>query len=774
VKLKVKHIAFVIIIALLSSHLYGQKVGLVLSGGGARGVAHIGVLKALEENDIPIDYIAGTSMGAIVGGLYACGYTTDEIEQLFVSDKILSWLSGTIETKYQYYYKESEPNASWQIFKMTYDSVLRTRIPSNIITPYKMDFGFMELFYGPSAAAGYDFDSLFIPFRCVASDITDNKTVILKNGQVENAVRASMTFPFYFKPIKIDGKLMFDGGMYNNFPVDILNIEFSPDIIIGCKAASNYGPPKDDDIISQIQSMLMVNTKYAVDSLKGVLIEPLLKKVNIMDFSYTQEFIDSGYTATIEKIPRIKELVKRKETKEQRIESREDFLEKIPPLIIGDIKINGITAAQEAYVNRLLRTKKILSKINTGIISSGNTFRRLKAEYFKLIAEEQAEYVYPELIYNTQFGYYDFCLDIKRENKLVAELGGLVSSKAINEIFFQMQYKLWGKNAFCFTGNTYLGKFFNSGHFRVRMDIPAYIPLFLETSYTMNSWNYFNTSTYFFEDEKPSYLMQNDNYWKFDLGIPITRFGKLVGEFSIGREKDEYYQTNQFSRLDTTDKTYFDFYSAGLIFELNSLNRKQYASKGVLLRLCARYISGLEKNIPGSTSIDTVEASYYHNWVQLRFLYDNYFETFGPLKLGFYAEASISSQPFFNNYTATVLAAPAFEPVSESQTIFLPQFRAFNYAAVGLKFIFRLFKKLDFRAEGYAFLPYNAILKTEDNKPEYGEELSNRYYIASGSLVYHAPFGPVSICLNYYDQADEPFSFNINIGYLIFNKKPFD
>ncbi len=136
-------------------------------------------------------------------------------------------------------------------------------------------------------------------------------------------------------------------------------------------------------------------------------------------------------------------------------------------------------------------------------------------------------------------------------------------------------------------------------------------------------------------------------------------------------------------------------------------------------------------------------------------------------------QLTLSNQPFFNNYTSSVLSAPAFEPIPESKTLFLPEFRAHNYAAVGLMGIVNIIKNLEFRGEAYMFQPYREIQKNEENKAVYGEVLSIRYFIFSGGFVYHTAVGPISMFLNYYDQGDDPFSFNINIGYFIFNKRPF-
>ena len=227
---KVQKIVFILLLLILSSHANSQKVGLVLSGGGSRGVAHIGVIRALEESGIPIDYIAGTSMGAIIGGLYAAGYSPDEMEKLFLSKEFSEWVAGNIDEKYFYYFKKEKPNASWIDLRFNYDQTIKPKIPTNLVSPFQMDFEFLEIFAGANAVAKNNFDSLFIPFRCVAADIYKNGPVTLKNGDLGKAIRASMTFPFYFKPIRINGTLLFDGGMYNNFPANIMYNDFLPDI----------------------------------------------------------------------------------------------------------------------------------------------------------------------------------------------------------------------------------------------------------------------------------------------------------------------------------------------------------------------------------------------------------------------------------------------------------------------------------------------------------------------------------------------------------------
>ena len=320
-------LVFMLTIGLTAS---AQKVGLVLSGGGAKGVAHIGVIRALEENGIPIDYITGTSMGAIIGGLYAAGYSPDEMEAIITSKDFSYWVTGEKGAEYTYFFKKEEPNPSWVNLKFNYDSVITTNfLPTNLVSPQQMDFAFMKIFSGASAASNGNFDSLMVPFRCVASDVAMTKPAILKSGDLSRSIRASMTFPFYFRPITIDGKLMFDGGMYNNFPADVMLNDFFPDLIIGSKVAGNYSAPKSNDLISQLESMLMVESKYDIPCDNGVLIEPKMKSVNVIDFSHTREFIDSGYVATLRMLPEIRKFHTGFVSKEEIAARRKAFKENI-------------------------------------------------------------------------------------------------------------------------------------------------------------------------------------------------------------------------------------------------------------------------------------------------------------------------------------------------------------------------------------------------------------------------------------------------------------
>ncbi len=753
---------FTCIFCLTTLFSEAQRVALVLSGGGSKGVAHIGLLKALEDHDIPIDYITGTSMGAIVGGLYASGYTLEEIEAMIASDEFKKWVSGEIESNYTYYFKEEAPNASWVTLKFDYDvkkNKLKSKLPTNIIAPYEMDFAFMKLFSSSSAVADYNFDSLFVPFRCVASDIESRKAVVLNKGQLGNAIRASMTFPFYYKPIEIDGKLLFDGGMYNNFPSDVAISDFQPDVIIGSKAAGNYEKPDPDDIISQIQNMLVAKTDYDVILKDGVLVEHELGDVNVVDFSHTKAFIDSGYKHTIKMMEEIKSLVHERVSMDERQKRRDEFTERKPPLVIDSINIRGLTKGQTTYVNKLLKQKSELL-----------TLDEVKNDYFELIADDKIRNIFPQLEYKISTGYYTLFLDVKPAERFHVQFGGNISSTAANAAFIEAKYKHLGAQAFEIGGNVYFGRFYSSVMAKTRIDFPSRPSSFLEGGFIYNNKNYFRSSSYFFEDITPSYLIDNESFLYLDVGVPVTNKGKLVVGAALARTKNKYYQTNEFTRLDTADVTYFDFYTPQVLFELNSLNYKQYANSGARLLLSLNYVNGIEKNIPGSTSVNAEEYKKHHDWIQFKLIYDNYFQRLGPFTFGFYGELMVSNQPLFHNYISTMMASPSFEPIPESKVLFLPNYRAHNYVAGGLKVISRLHKRMDLRVEGYLFQPYQEIIQEEDKSVNYGTEFTKRSVMATAAFVWHSPLGPLSLSVNYYDRSDDQYTIFFNIGYIIFNR----
>jgi NTE family protein len=768
-----KVLLFSLLILLFTPETKAQKVAVVLSGGGADGLSHIGVLKSLEQNHIPIDYIAGTSMGALVGGLYAAGYSIAEIEAFAKSEKFQLNARGDIEEKYVYFFKKKSPDASWINFKFSPDTILRTSIPTNLVSPVPIDFNMMELFSNATASSKNNFDSLFIPFRCVATDITSKSTKVFSTGNLGQSIRASLSYPFYLKPLNIDNHLFFDGGLYNNFPIDIADKEFLPDIIIGSTVSENMQNPSEDDILSQLKSMVIDRKPINKINAQLILIEPRPNETSLFNFSQTPYLIEKGYEATELKMQEILQKVKRRVDGFELFCKREQFKYASNRLIFEELNITGIKKSQSKYVRRLLLKRGKLISID-----------ELRPKYFRLSADEKINQIYPTATLNPQTGYYKLNLKIKKEKDVFIAFGGNFSSRPINAAYIGAQYNYLGNFATTISANSYFGKFYGSYQVKAKFDIPFSLPFYTELSFTRNRFDFFRSATTFFEDVKPSYLVQNENFGSLEFALPVKNKSRILAGTSYANMYDEYYQNRSFKSSDTSDITSFDNYSVYFGFERNTLNKKQYANSGTYLGFRARYLVGEQVNTPGSTSNEnSIDVfSKFHTWYQFKFTYETYYKRRGKIRLGVFTEAVVSDQDFFNNYTATILASPFFAPIPESKTRFIPKFRTHNYAAFGLRNVINIFKTLDFRLEGFAFQPYKEILRNDEKQAFYGQPFSKLYFVASSSIVYHSPVGPLSLSFNYFDQepslnkagvlANKPvYGVLFSFGYILFNKR---
>ena len=228
------------------------KVGLVLSGGGAKGFAHVGVLKVLEELGIPVDMIGGTSIGSIVGGFYAMGYSADEIEALIQSQDWEYLLSDGGPRKYNPFFEKEEQDRYSVTFPITGNGLA---LPSSMTKGQNIHKLFSRVAYNYHDVS--DFSKLPIPFFCVASDINSGDEVVLDKGYLPWCIKASMAVPMAFEPMDIDGRKLVDGGIRNNFPVDVM-LEKGADIIIGVDITDGieYDSTKELNMVKMVGHLI--------------------------------------------------------------------------------------------------------------------------------------------------------------------------------------------------------------------------------------------------------------------------------------------------------------------------------------------------------------------------------------------------------------------------------------------------------------------------------------------------------------------------------------
>lgn len=758
---------------ILINSLQAQRVGLVLSGGGAKGAAHIGVIKAFEENEIPIDYITGTSIGAIIGSLYAMGYTPDEMLQLMLSKEFGYWQTGTVEDDYMYYFRKPDPTPEMAHFSIDMSDSLQIRtnfLPQSLINPIQMNQAFMALYAQATAKAAWNFDNLFVPFRCIGSDIYNKKPVIFKNGDLGEAVRISMTFPLFFKPVWKDSVPMFDGGIYDNFPVKTMKEDFHPDFIFGVALSTGKSKPSNNPY-NQIETMIMQETNYEVDEEDGMIIRFNMPDVSLLDFQKANEIMEMGYKRTMSLIDSIKGRVHRRMPLDSLNLRRKQYKESLPPLVFKNIYITGVSESQQKYIESQLHRD----------INQEFSMEEFKRAYFKMLAYSKIKEIVPKAIYNRVNKTFDLHLYITMSDEINIGLGGNISSHQANQLYLGLGYRYLGRYAADMNADFQVGNSFSGVMLNGRMYLQTRIPTYINWQGVFSYKRYSESQSLFYEDVVPAFIKQHELYMKLKLGFPFLNRAKAEIGFGYGQLNDYYYQNTEVSFADRDyEHSRYNLFSGSLNIEQNSLSTKVYPISGVKRSLNAQYITGTEKYRPNVATEPTKNNT--HSWLQMKAHWEQYHELSKLFNLGYTGELVLSSKNLMENYTASILQAPAFTPTPHSTIVFNEAFRANQYAALGVSPILKLGKFVHFRLDLYGFLPLYEIKKhTEvlDNNyvmtlPYYGKFLDSFKYMGEAAFVVHLPFTSISLYANGYSYPSKNFNFGINIGYLLFNPKLLD
>lgn len=758
---------------ILINSLQAQRVGLVLSGGGAKGAAHIGVIKAFEENEIPIDYITGTSIGAIIGSLYAMGYTPDEMLQLMLSKEFGYWQTGTVEDDYMYYFRKPDPTPEMAHFSIDMSDSLQIKtnfLPQSLINPIQMNQAFMALYAQATAKAAWNFDNLFVPFRCIGSDIYNKKPVIFKNGDLGEAVRISMTFPLFFKPVWKDSVPMFDGGIYDNFPVKTMKEDFHPDFIFGVALSTGKSKPSNNPY-NQIETMIMQETNYEVDEEDGMIIRFNMPDVSLLDFQKANEIMEMGYKRTMSLIDSIKGRVHRKMPLDSLNLRRKQYKESLPPLVFKNIYITGVSESQQKYIESQLHRD----------INQEFSMEEFKRAYFKMLAYSKIKEIVPKAIYNRVNKTFDLHLYITMSDEINIGLGGNISSHQANQLYLGLGYRYLGRYAADMNADFQVGNSFSGVMLNGRMYLQTRIPTYINWQGVFSYKRYSESQSLFYEDVVPAFIKQHELYMKLKLGFPFLNRAKAEIGFGYGQLNDYYYQNTEVSFADRDyEHSRYNLFSGSLNIEQNSLSTKIYPISGVKRSLNAQYITGTEKYKPNVATEPTKNNT--HSWLQMKAHWEQYHELSKLFNLGYTGELVLSSKNLMENYTASILQAPAFTPTPHSTIVFNEAFRANQYAALGVSPIVKLGKFVHFRLDLYGFLPLYEIKKhtevLENNYvmtlPYYGKFLDSFKYMGEAAFVVHLPFTSISLYANGYSYPSKNFNFGINIGYLLFNPKLLD
>ena len=740
-----------------------QKVGLVLSGGGAKGMTHIGIIRALEENGIPIDYIAGTSMGAIIGSLYAMGYSPDDMEKLIGSAEFKRWYTGTIEPRYEYFFKKSRPTPELLNLRFSIADSLHAKpkldMPTNLVNPIQMNIIFLELFAQATASCGGDFDRLFVPFRSVASDVYNKRPLIMRQGDLGDAVRASMSFPLVFKPIEIDSVLAYDGGIYNNFPTDIMTQDFHPDIIIGSVVAANPGIPKENNLMSQLENMIMQKTDYTIPDSVGILMTFKYDNVNLLDFDRLKELHDIGYNRTMSLMDSIKSRIHRRVSIEEVRLKRMVYRTTLPKLRFKDIYITGANEQQQAYIKKEFH----------GDSEEIFTYEDLKRGYFRLLADNMIEEIIPHAVYDPATDLYELHLQVKMGRNFYVKIGGSVSTTSSNQIYLGLGYR----NLNYYPKEIYLdgqiGKIYNNFQFMGRIDLPTRIPTAFRLLGSVSTFDYFKKDKLFSRNNLPSFNSKDERFVKLMVALPFMANKRAEFSFGYGKLTDNYYQSSVIDfENDRSDQSVYKLIGGSIGFYGSTINARQYPTRGYNEKLIAQVFTGHEWFVPGNHKQERPPKRNY-SWMQISYMKESYHRLSPHFTLGWLAEALYSSKNFSFNYSATMMQAGEFSPTPHSQIMYNEAFRANQFMATGIKPIFILNDMFHIRTEFYVFLPIFPIKRNADNEAYYGKAFSEFQYMGELSVVCQLPFGTIAAYLNHYSSPKKEWNVGLTLGWQLFN-----
>ena len=754
---------FLSVCLLLLPFVQAQKVGLVLSGGGAKGMTHIGIIRALEENNIPIDYITGTSMGAIIGSLYAMGYSPDDMEALLRSEDFKRWYSGQVEPEYGYYFKQNRPTPEFFNIRFSFKDSLHIKpqiLPTSMVNPIQMNLVFVELFARATAACSGDFNRLFVPFRCIASDVYNKKPLIMRRGDLGDAVRASMSFPFVFKPIEIDSVLAYDGGIYNNFPTDIMREDFKPEVIIGSVVAANPGKPKENDLMSQLENMIMQKTDYTLPDSLGIIMTFKYDDVSLLDFDRLQELHDIGYNRTISLMDSIKGRIHRRVSAENVRLRRLVYRSNLPQFRFRDIYIEGANPQQQAYI------KKEFHDEDHEVF----TYEDLKRGYFRLLSDNMISEIIPHAVYDSENDLYSLHLRVKMEDNFSVRMGGSVSTTSSNQIYLGLGYQDLNYYSKEITLDGQIGKVYNNAQLMAKIDLPTRIPTSYRLIASLSTFDYYKKDKLFSKNDKPSFNSKDERFVKLMVALPFLANKRAEISIGYGKLQDNYFQSSVINfDKDRSDRSTYNLLGGAIGFYGSTLNARQYATKGYFEKLVAQVFSGKEKFIPGNPTETSVTTKERQSWLQISYMKYAYHTMSPKFTLGWMAEMLYSSKNFSENYTATMLQAADFSPTPHSKLMYNEAFRANQFLAAGIKPIFVFNDMFQFRSEFYGFVPIFPIKKNALNKAYYGKAFSRFEYIGEISVICQLPFGAISAYVNHYSSPKKEWNVGLTLGWQLFN-----
>lgn len=771
---KIARTSFILLWLLVSLTVSGQqvkqssaksgKVGLVLSGGGARGFAHIGILMAFEQEGIPIDYITGTSAGALIGSLYASGLTPWEIEQAAINE-IGDVLSPGLSVNESYYYNRDRVDPSFVTIPIKWDASMAS-ISDNLVSDFEINKYLVKLLWASSAACKNDFDSLFVPFRATASSLLSREAVYIRSGNLPYAIRASIAAPLFFTPAT--GKQyrnLFDGGVYDNFPVKPMVEDFKPEFIIGVHVGTP--PPTSKEVERDYRYLEVLLSKSldnrmaeALPAKNSVFIAPDLDSIGPTDFSKSPLIIKRGYEAAMKAMPKIKALIARRQDLVELNERRIAFHNQTPRLELGRMTVHDVLSAEQRFSELQLFTP-----LNTPV-----DINSIFNDYLRLKQNTKFNSAFLELNYQPDSGFYTLDYFVRPSSNLTVSAGLSVFGPSLHNIYLSGSINNYRIVPFKARVEFNNGSFINSLGVSTRVFFGTKTNFFLQGDYLTKGWGLRLPVTTNFSWQSEANILQGFGKYEAKLGYNLDYRGAVTLGYHYYDVMNRFFESRSSASLDSPDENPWAVNSLHATYEYNTTNKKQYATRGSSLYASFFYSSGREIFRSGSLSFAEKRSS--HNWFQFRTEFRRHRKLIGKSSWGYSLQAAGSSLSNSLSSVGSQLMLPRFVPLPDSRLYFLDRTYARLWASPGVMFDFPINNSLSFRTEGYYMHDLSDLLDDYDNLTESAVELVNyrSNFSAMAGFTYQTILGPIGVFLMAHPYRQEPFILNIHLGYMLFGR----
>ncbi len=733
-----------------------ETVGLVLSGGGCKGIAHIGFIQALEENEIPVDYVTGTSMGAIVGSLYAMGYSPQEMMEIITSKDFAEWSTGQISDKDRYLYSTPSPRPDWVSVNLSPNdaSAMAGMLPTRLINPLPMSFAFMELYAPATGACGGDFNKLMVPYRCVASDIYRHESVAFSNGELAECVRASMSFPLVFQPIEIGDTLFYDGGLYDVYPVNVMERDFHPDRLIGVDVSTPNTPPGLNDLVNQLENMIMTGYMAPFPDNKGVNVVFDLSRFGLLNWGAAKEIYEIGYKRGLALADSLQTRISARRPVAEVNRRRAAFRSQWKDLRFNTLTVTGADRGKTEYISNTFRGGL---KLPPDTMTVGEARRG----FYRVASSGRMRNLVPHAEYNKNDGLYSLNLKADPENDYHLGIGGYLTSSPGSMIYAGARWARYSFRAPDVGLEAWLGQNYMAALASTTMHLRTGVPSAVSLNFSVQRERLYETERMFYDFSAPAFISSTTVYGSASYRIAAGYHGTLQATLAGGRIADSYSRWFDNSTSHGKEKLTTDLGELSLEWHRSTLDDENLPTAGWDFRATATGIYGRRRvSNPG------VDARPWHKegWGDFHVGVRDFFPISRRFIIGVEGFAHWSTACLQPTYDASIVRASAFNPVPSSLDLYDPGFRANQWLAAGVVPVINITSALHLRASAYLFAPMRRILPEADGGARYGRWFDSAEFLGDLSLVLKLPFAAVRLYGNYRSTPACHWSGGIGIG----------